>query len=619
MKKRIFAALVAFAVLGVFSLQAQVKKKVSSKTAVTKKVAVAAEVATCDIGEKGIGGGTVFFENTNYKTDGWRYLEAYWSDSSIGVKYSDGTKFLNDINAGKVKDLQAVKKSDWYVPSKSELSSLVSAVGYPKGLLPPGRYFVNGGNEFVSFDYDLKTKKQTLNKMPARFNAIKLKQPAKALKGASLAKFQKDLDKRSKLEEKRKSLNVGNFVVVRKITVAELSRPAPKFRFAKGGTFSRKDPKQRASEEKLETTSEVTYLPNGDGSAITDYSAIDNYVLTVEIPDSMSIADAAKKICQTARSDIEKARAIFAWIGYNITYDSDSLNIASSEEQHEIGIYNGEKTFERRMGVCAGYSALFKLMAEALGLQDVKYISGYSKQSSTRYNDELGGLHAWNSVKCGNKTVLLDSTWGAAYSQNGSGAPVLKETWFDCDPELFVLSHFPLKNGAPAPNGDIGTAKPFTPVPEDQYLSKPINTEIFQVTPYVTPIFAKAGVSNNMNFLKNHPKAWTVKTYTNFDSDLKTGLRLNRFEFSNELVVGQKVKFNFEIPQGKMLYAKFNGTQRIDFENSKDIEVCFEEPGQVVFYYGIPGQTCYGIISYDVVAARSAPHEQAMKNAFANY
>lgn len=618
MKKRIFAILTAIAVLGIFSLQAQVKKKVSTKATVTKKDFVATQILDCRIGAPGPGGGTVFLENKNYKTDGWRYLEAYWADETIGVKYAEGTKLLANINAGKSEGLKGSKKSDWYIPDESELNSVVSELGYPNGTLPPGKYFVNGGKKFVSFDYDLKTNKRTLNKVPNRFELVKLKSPAKLTgKNASAQKLK--LDKRTKLEEKRKTFNVGNIVVVRKITVAELSKGKPKFKYELGKRRSLQEIRQTAQQQPAnDCVTDVTFIPGGSNSNTADYSAIDNYVLKLSIPDSMSIEDAAKRICQTAKSDIEKARAIYAWLGYNITYDHDSLNL-SEAEQVEIGIRRAEETYERRKGVCAGYAALFARMAAAVGLQ-AEELGGASKNQNSKYTDEIGRWHSWNSVKIGNRTVFLDATWGASYSQNGADIPVLSDTWFDCDPELFVLTHLPYQTRVSS-NNEVLIQKPEILVPEKQGISKPITPEIFRATPGgIQPILATAGASGTktLEFFKQHPKAWGLYTYTNTGTAFKEGLRLNRFELTSELVVGQKVKFNFEVPQGTEIVAYFNGSEIATCESQKDAEFSFEETGTLKFYY-FKGQTGQAILKYDVVASRQTPHEQAMKTAFANY
>lgn len=631
MKRKIFAAFAAAAMLslgfGYAASKATVKTKTSSRAAVaalaTKGGAV--EVLTCDIGAPGPGGGTVFLENSNWQKDGWRYLEAYWSDETIGVKYSDGTKLASAVNAGKVSELKSAKKSDWYIPSESELNSVISVLGYPNGQLPPGRYFVSGGKKFVSFDYDVKTQKRTLNKLPARFSAITLRMPSKGLKGAALTRFQKDLDKRKLLEQKRQELNVGSIVFVRKITVAELSKGRPRLRFELGKRRSIREIRQAARQQSAsDAVTEVTFVPNEDNVSRTDYSAIDEYVRNLNIPTSKPIEDAARQICQTARSDIEKARAIFSWLGYNINYDHDALKL-SDDEQFTLGIRRADETYERRAGVCAGYAALFKKMADAVGLQEAKQLGGYSKGTSFKYGDEPGGFHAWNSVKVGNRTILLDATWGAANAQSGADAPVLKDSWFDCDPEIFALSHFPLERYV-FPNGEVATAQnqdgSYTPVPEAQGLSKPISAEMYKVSPRLLPAIATMGIKGGatFDFIKGHSKSWCpFSVYANaLNWFTNTGFKINRLELSNELVVGQKVKFNFDVPQGVKACLYFKGCKEGEFENQKDAEFTFEEPGRVEIVCSANGKS-YSILNYDVVASRSAPQEQALKAAFSTY
>lgn len=640
MKRKVFAAFAAVAALslglGYAASKTAVKPKVSAATLSGAKAGLAASsVLTCDIGAPGPGGGTVFLENKNWQKDGWRYLEAYWSDDTIGVKYAESSKLVSAINAGKVSDLKSSKKSDWYIPSESELNSVISALGYPSGLLPPGRYFVDGGKKFVSFDFDVKTNKRTLNKLPTRFAAITLRgRPARGLKGAALTRFQKDLDKRNKLEQKRQELNVGNIVVIRKITVAELSKGMPRFRFELGKRRTIRDIRQAVGrttgapsqqQAASEAVTEVTFVPSDSSGSQATYPAIDNYVLGLNIPTSTSIEDAARLICKNAKSDIEKARAIYSWLGYNITYDHDSLKL-KPEEQFEIGIRRADETYERRTGVCAGYAALFKKMADAVGLQEAKQIGGFSKGYSFKYGDEPGGFHAWNSVKVGNRTILLDATWGAAWSQNGANVPLLDDSWFDCDPEIFVLSHYPLERYVYS-NGEVATAQnsdgSFTSILEDQGIAKPLSQEMYKVSPRLLPAIARMSVkgTETLDFLKGHSKAWCpFNGYSNLlDKAAKSGLKINRLELSDEIVVGKTVKFNFDIPQGGEIRVYFKGAKIADCENQKDIELCLEEAGKLEFYYVEPSRSGYNLLKYDVVSSRSAPQAQAMTAAFSSY
>jgi hypothetical protein len=126
-------------------------------------------------------------------------------------------------------------------------------------------------------------------------------------------------------------------------------------------------------------------------------------VLDADIPQD--VADAAKIVTAKAKTDEEKARALYTWVGTRITYDWDKVNLY---EQKQIWReQTPEDTFATKKGVCIDYSRLYAVMARAVGL-DVKVVTGrgYDGQGSF-------GSHAWNEVYLTKqqKFVPLDSTW----------------------------------------------------------------------------------------------------------------------------------------------------------------------------------------------------------------
>jgi hypothetical protein len=142
-------------------------------------------------------------------------------------------------------------------------------------------------------------------------------------------------------------------------------------------------------------------------------------VLDADIP--RNIADAAKEITAKAKTDEEKARALYTWVGTRITYDWDKVN--QYEQQRIWHEQTPEDTFATKKGVCIDYSRLYAVMARAIGL-NVKVVTGRGYDGQGSY-----GPHAWNEVYLTeqHKYVPLDSTW-VSTGANWFNPPNFSET-----------------------------------------------------------------------------------------------------------------------------------------------------------------------------------------------
>lgn len=146
-------------------------------------------------------------------------------------------------------------------------------------------------------------------------------------------------------------------------------------------------------------------------------------------------------LTRTAKTDTEKAKAIYDWITDNIAYDTASFfsgNISYTGDISEI-------TYQTRKSVCQGYSELFKRMCDFADLECV-VISGFAKGYGYTPGDKIGGQsnHAWNAVKIDGQWQLLDSTWGAGHINNPN--KFIKKYngyYFLTPPEYFIYDHFP--------------------------------------------------------------------------------------------------------------------------------------------------------------------------------
>ncbi len=155
-------------------------------------------------------------------------------------------------------------------------------------------------------------------------------------------------------------------------------------------------------------------------------------------------------------SPIDKAGAIYYWIGQNIEYDIKEAQKApqtiefsyQTEEEKTLLLqkYNDKivkKVLKKRQGVCDGYARLFKSICDATDI-DCIIIDGTSKTTpndigkAPKYSD-----HSWNAIRINQQWQLIDCTWGAGYTVNNIFTKDYSDVYFLTKPELFFLKHFP--------------------------------------------------------------------------------------------------------------------------------------------------------------------------------
>lgn len=146
-------------------------------------------------------------------------------------------------------------------------------------------------------------------------------------------------------------------------------------------------------------------------------------VIDADIPGD--IGQAAVQITNGAKTDEEKARRLYDWVGSRVTYDYDKVE--DYEKNGNWREQTPQNTFDTKRGVCIDYSRLYAVMARSVGLQ-VKVVTGLGYDGRGGY-----GPHAWNEVYLSEKEkwVPLDSTWASSGD------------WFN--PAAFGETHIPDK------------------------------------------------------------------------------------------------------------------------------------------------------------------------------
>jgi hypothetical protein len=153
------------------------------------------------------------------------------------------------------------------------------------------------------------------------------------------------------------------------------------------------------------------------------------------------IPSLAAHLTLNAKTDLEKARAIYVWLTDNINYDDKAYN------SEIYGDYSAESVLKNKLAVCEGFSNLFLQLGLEMGL-DIKKVVGYSKGYGYKPGQKLSNTdHAWNIIKIDGNWRVFDATWGQGYGVNKGGklesTSEFNDYWFNVDPYEAIFTHMP--------------------------------------------------------------------------------------------------------------------------------------------------------------------------------
>jgi len=298
----------------------------------------------------------------------------------------------------------------------------------------------------------------------------------------------------------------------------------------------------------IETTAQVTAAPGQPVSIdINRMDFIDNYVKNTPTSASSSISTLAIYLAKPAQNDIEKARAIYSWVAYNISYDYNAYLTNSYGDTSANGVLQSGKS------VCEGYSNLFEALAKSAGLTVVT-IDGWAKGIGYVVGDQLSGNtnHAWNAVKINGGWYLIDSTWGAGSIDNqGHFVQKFCDGYFFTPPETFIIDHFPQTNSW-------------------QLLTQPISKSEFASLPLTYSGFFQYGLAFAGTYQPTTDAngeisiSLTVPTDVVLSADLFQGIAEMDQTFTFVQKVGQQYQIKAVVP------AAGNYTLRVYAKNSSD-------------------------------------------------
>lgn len=167
-----------------------------------------------------------------------------------------------------------------------------------------------------------------------------------------------------------------------------------------------------------------------------DYEVIDNYARRTPDAYAKSLKSLSEYLTAPARSDLAKARSVYAWIVTHVRYDGAVYTGGSYSSETQ---YAG-RILQTRRAVCSGFALLYKHLLSQAGVE-VTTVKGFARYTDAQAGFSTGGIdHEWNAVKLDGEWYLVDVTWASTTAQNG----VPNDFYFLTEPLAFVSQHLPV-------------------------------------------------------------------------------------------------------------------------------------------------------------------------------
>ena len=170
----------------------------------------------------------------------------------------------------------------------------------------------------------------------------------------------------------------------------------------------------------------------------SDLQQIYRYMDTMPERLDSEVDSICRYVTAKYRNELAMCLAFYRWCAMNISYSWEWF-LDRSRAPSDFG--EPQCTLRVRSAVCEGYARLFQALCNEGGILCEK-ISGYGRSDSGFQR------HAWNQVMIEDEWYLVDVCWGAGYIDHSlPGGPGFVRRfapcWFDIDPEVCILSHFP--------------------------------------------------------------------------------------------------------------------------------------------------------------------------------
>jgi transglutaminase-like putative cysteine protease len=152
----------------------------------------------------------------------------------------------------------------------------------------------------------------------------------------------------------------------------------------------------------------------------------------------------ASKLTASAETDLDRARAVHAWVTANVAYDQARANDRTYDQVPGDAL----SVLRSKLAVCGGYANLTAALHRALGMK-ARVVVGKligqreDKMTVSEICQAKTSFHAWNEVLVEGRWINIDTTLDAGYEDGNTRLFVrsLSDRYFDTPPGLFALTH----------------------------------------------------------------------------------------------------------------------------------------------------------------------------------
>jgi len=177
-------------------------------------------------------------------------------------------------------------------------------------------------------------------------------------------------------------------------------------------------------------------------SSDKNFKAVDDYVQNLGKLDTLNMGSITIAVTQHFSDKMDKVRAIFDWIAFNIELDCKAVRSNNIDKQ------SSDDVLKSRKGTSSGYATLFQDMCSVAGIRCLT-VDGYIKNSTEDINtkpDEIN--HTWDVVQLGQSQEewhYIDAALGSGYTDKSIKifTKSFNDNYFFADKTTFNLQCFP--------------------------------------------------------------------------------------------------------------------------------------------------------------------------------